>query len=206
MRLTFNTFVMKTLLSHIQFDKLIIVVILLGSINGYGQVIDDISLIDVKSGQEMKVTNGDNPVVSIFFCNSCPYSSYYLNRIKNLSNKFKGVKFILINSSPDTFNDKESVDQMKNYVSENGLTIPYLADKNQELFKALGASKCPEAFLLVKSGSQLKVAYHGAIDDNPQVEGQERSKYLEEAILSVLAGREIPDQSVRPQGCVIKKI
>jgi hypothetical protein len=200
-----NTSVMKTLLSRTRLGNLIITVICLTSLNGFGQSIDAISLVDVSSGESVQLSNGANPVVSIFFCNSCPYSSYYLDRVKRLSTKFPTVKFVLVNSSPDTFNDKESVEQMKTYSIENGLSIPYLMDKDQALFNALGASKCPEAFLLVNAGSKLEVAYHGAIDDNPQVESQVRSSYLEQAITSVLSGSAIANQSVRPQGCVIKK-
>lgn len=197
---------MKILLSLIQLGRVLVVFLILApaSMDSYGQSIANVLLADAKTGDEIKLSQS-NISVAIFYCNSCPYSSYYINRIKTISKRFGSVQFVLINSSPDSFNDKESIAEMKNYVSSNSLQIPYLIDKDQEVLTSLGATKCPEAFVLEKSGDQLNVVYHGAIDDNPQVESQVKVKYLEEAITRVLAGQTPLKQYVRPQGCVIKK-
>ncbi len=169
----------------------------------FGQEVSDLSLLNVINGQEVRLTG--KTVVPIFFCNGCPYSAYYINRINQLAEKFESVEFVLVNPSPDEYNKKETIEEMRKFASENDVKIPYLTDKNQDLFNLLGASKCPEVFVLSKSGNEYKVNYRGAIDDNPQVENQVKVSYLEEAIRSALKGAAPKLNSTRPLGCVVKK-
>jgi peroxiredoxin len=183
--------------------------VLLACSSGYAQssVIPDIALTDVSTSQEVKLSDfgSQNAVVVIFMCNSCPYSNYYVERIINLTKDFSSVAFLLINSSPDKFAEKESIDNMVRFIKDNQIPIPYLADKEQHALRSFKAKKCPEAFVLKPSGQNFVILYQGAIDDNPQVASDVKSFFLNDAIEKVLSG-EVPLNSyVRPNGCMIKQ-
>ena len=53
----------------------------------------------------------------------------------------------------------------------------------------LNAHKSPEVFLLKNEGGKFTVVYHGAIDDNAQVESDVRQNYLRSAIDNMLANK-----------------
>jgi hypothetical protein len=94
---------------------------------------------------------------------------------------------------------------MAKKASTKSLGVPYLADKDQKLMNALGATKSPQAFLLKNSGGKFHVVYSGAIDDNAQVEADVRHAYLKDAIEIMLSNQNIATKEVRPTGCTIRK-
>lgn len=142
-------------------------------------------------------------IVVVFHSLKCPYDKHYAERIKKLVEKFgASVSFYLINSNPEP---EESLDKMKAGYASWGISIPYLADKDQILMTALNAHKSPEAVLLRKEGNQWKVAYQGAIDDNPQVHHDTDVSFLENAIQAVLAGKLPAVAAERAIGCTIRK-
>lgn len=142
-------------------------------------------------------------VVVVFHSLSCPYDLHYAERIKKLAQAYgANVSFYLINSNPGP---DEQVDKMKAAYNNLGLTMPYLADKDQVLMTALQAHKSPEAILLKKEGGQLRVVYQGAIDDNAQVHHDAEVNFLENAIKDVLAGKNPAVPTERPVGCTIRK-
>lgn len=167
---------------------------------------------DLSANQEFKDTNGKSytlnsfnsskAVVFIFYCNSCPFSNYYNDRIVNLQESYKEIAFLLVNSSPEKYDENESQESMVAISTQLGLT--YINDKSQNLKGALKATKCPEVFLYVKKSGTWEVFYHGAIDDNPKDPGSVKEKYLEEAISSFFSNQPLQEDSNRPIGCVIK--
>ena len=94
---------------------------------------------------------------------------------------------------------------MVNSYKEQKIGIPYLSDKSQIAKNQFGATKCPEAFLLRKSGTSFSVIYQGAIDDSPQLESQVREGFLSSAISRTLQGQDVEPAFRRPVGCIIKK-
>ncbi len=165
----------------------------------------DISLQEVSTGEEIKISQygSSQVVVVIFFCNGCPYSTFYINRIKGLTSDYASVQFILINSNSSEFVPSESESNMAKLKSDEGFRIPYLADKSQIAKNALGAKKCPEAFIILPKDN-WKVMYSGAIDDNPQVASDVKEKYLKKALDQVLESSNLETAYQRPTGCVIK--
>lgn len=150
----------------------------------------------------MKDYNSYGAVVMIFYCNTCPFSNYYDERIMSLKDSYENIKFLLVNSSPEKYDPGESLDEMKSISLRLGLT--FINDKSQNLKGILNASKCPEAYLLKKKGSSWEVSYHGAIDDNPKDGGSAKTKYLEKAISEVQNNQGPKEKTVRPVGCIIK--
>lgn len=142
-------------------------------------------------------------IVIIFTSNACAYDEFYRDRIKTLIGQYQNkVPFWLINAHPDP---EETPDNMKAAYAGWGVSAPYFADKDQLAMDILGARRSPEVFLLKKSGGKYVVAYHGALDDNPQVAADVKENYLQNAIEQVMAGKPVAQQTIRPVGCSIRK-
>lgn len=174
------------------------------STTSFAQTIQNFTLTNAVDGKAVSLESYSSApgIVIIFTSNSCPYDGYYLNRIRTLAGFNSKIPVLLVNSSTET---TESVDQMKNYADQCKLPVPYLADKDQKLLSSLNPRKSPEGFLLQKSGTDFKVVYRGAIDDNAQSEKEVKVSYLKDAITKLVAGQKIDVADVRPVGCSIKK-
>jgi hypothetical protein len=123
----------------------------------------------------------------IFTSNACPYDEYYRDRIKTLVNAYQGkIQFILINSHPDP---EENTNAMKAAYQTWNITVPYLADKDQQ------AMDC----------GKYRILYSGALDDNPQAAQQVADSYLQSSIEALLANQAIAQPSNRAAGCAIRK-
>lgn len=68
---------------------------------------------------------------------------------------------------------------------------------------AFGAMRTPECFLFDKN---LKLVYHGAIDDNPGNQSAVGRRHLEEAINEMLSGKTVTINTTRSVGCGIKRL
>lgn len=185
--------------------KWLISILLLTALQGYGQVVQNFELINVVDGDSVSLKNySSNPALVIIVSTiHCPYTEYYLGRIKVLADAYKSkVPILLINSSSD---ESESENEMKAFATKNKLTFPYLSDKEQKVFLNLNPSKSPEAFLLENSSGKSTVVYRGAIDDTPQSENDVKHAYLKEAIDALLSGEKIPVKEIRPTGCNVRR-
>ena len=172
------------------------------SFTSRAQVVTNFSLTNVSSGQYVALDEyASYPgVILIFTSTDCPYDDYYLNRIKGLADTYKStVPVLLINSNSD-----ETGDNMKKYVEQNNLTVPYLWDLEQKVKSALGANKSPECFLLDRSGGKFNIVYRGAIDDNAQTESSVNHSYLKDAVEKLMSKQKIETKEMRPVGCSIR--
>jgi len=184
--------------------KLMIVLLVTLSVKSFSQQVQRFSLTNVLDGKV--VSQGDYAsnaaIVIIFTVNACAFDDYYIDRIKALSAQYQNkVPVLLVNADQD---GGESAENMIKRAQQKGITIPYLADKDQLLMRNLNARKSVEAFLLKNTNGNFGVVYRGAIDDNPQVAADVRHPFLKEAIDDVLAGRTIGTPEVRPVGCNIR--
>jgi peroxiredoxin len=169
------------------------------------QTIQNFSLTNAADGKTISLNSYASyaGVVIIFTSNECPFDQYYVDRILALHEDYSSnVPVILINSHID---EKETVAAMKDYARQCNLTMPYLADKNQQVLSQFTARKSPEAFLLKNTSGKFSVAYRGAIDDNAQTAAEVREPYLRNAIEQMVAGQKIEMNDVRPAGCSIRK-
>lgn len=169
------------------------------------QLVQSFSLINVIDGKAISLEDfSSGPgVVIIFTSNHCPYDSYYLDRMKSLTNLYKNkIPVVLINSHSD---ENESAEHMKSYADRCKLSMPYLADKEQKVFANLTPRKSPECFLLQNKEGKFSVVYRGAIDDNPQTASEVKHSYLKDAIDRLLDKQVIETPDVRPVGCSIRK-
>ncbi|NJB70670.1 peroxiredoxin [Saonia flava] len=142
----------------------------------------------------------------IFTCNSCPYAVAYEDRIIALDKKYKemGIPVIAINPNNPEVQPKDSYEKMKVRAKEKGFTFPYLLDEGQKVFPQYGASRTPHVYLLNKRDGKYKVEYIGAIDDNYSDEASVETKYVEDAVDAMLAGKNIETKTTKAIGCTIK--
>jgi peroxiredoxin len=185
--------------------KLFILLLVAQMASVRGQTIPTFDLLNVADGKAVAVKScqGCQGVVVIFTSLKCPYDQHYQDRIKALNEKYKNkISFFLINSNPGTDDDES---KMKAANTDWGTNIPYLSDKKQLALKALNATRTPQAFLLKQDGSNLSIAYQGAIDDNPQVRDDTGKNYLDDAIAELISGKSITNPAQRVIGCIIRK-
>ena len=181
--------------------KLLFLILIGVSFTTLAQTVKDFALTDV-NGKVIHLSDYTSSagVAIIFTSNACPFDDYYIERIKNL--KSANVPVLLVNSGLE---DGESATAMASRAQQKGITLPYLADKNQLVLQDLNAHKSTEVFLLKNNGGKFSIYYHGAIDDNPQVAADVKHAYLTEAISTMLDGKALSVPDNRPVGCVIRR-
>ena len=139
----------------------------------------------------------------IFSCNHCPYAQAWEDRIINIQKKYKsnGLSIIMISSNDAEKYPEDNFTKMKERHSEKKFNFSYLYDETQEVAKMYGAERTPEVFLFNELGL---LKYQGTIDDNYEDENNVNKKYLEDAIESLIEGKDPEISSTDPVGCTIK--
>ena len=148
----------------------------------------DVSMKDVKK---------ENGILVMFSCNTCPYVVKNQERtlaISNFADKNK-VGVIILNSNEAYRGNEDSFGAMQSYAKDQGY-------QNHEVADAFGANRTPECFLFDKN---LKLVYHGAIDDSPSDVTAIKRIHLQEAINEMVAGKDVTVKESRSVGCSIKR-
>ena len=158
------------------------------------------------SGKEitMKEALKAKGVLVMFSCNTCPYVIKNQERIITIGDYAQkmNVGVIILNSNEAYRNSEDSYEDMIAYSKEQKYNWSYVVDKNHEVADAFGANRTPECFLFDKD---LKLVYHGAIDDNPSNATAVNRIHLKEAINELVAGKDISVKESRSVGCTIKR-
>ena len=144
--------------------------------------------------------------IVIFTCNTCPYAVAYEDRIEALNKKYadKGYPVVAIMPNNTDVKPGDNMEAMKARAEEKGFTFPYLMDKGQKVYPQYGATKTPHVYVLDKTESGNVVSYIGAIDDNYKDASAVSTKYVEDAVDTLLKGGEIKVKETRAIGCSIK--
>lgn len=173
-----------------------------------GDVADNFSLKNV-DGKTVSLSDYSDQkgVIVVFTCNPCPYAKAYEKRIIQLHNKFaeKGYPVVAINPNDDKVSTEDTFKKMKALAEEKEYPFPYLKDETQEVYQAYGATRTPHIYLLENKGGKFKVAYIGAIDDNAMDASAVSQSYVEDAIVSLMAGSHPETVTTKAVGCSIKK-
>ncbi|MFT3911526.1 MAG: thioredoxin family protein [Ferruginibacter sp.] len=158
------------------------------------------------SGKEISIKDAvkKNGVLVMFSCNTCPYVVKNEQRTVAIGEyaQKNNVGVIILNSNEAQRTSDDSYDEMKKYATEKKYAWSYVVDKNNEVADAFGANRTPECFLFDKD---LKLVYHGAIDDNPSDETAVKRQHLKEAINELTAGKEVTVKESKSVGCTIKR-
>lgn len=155
------------------------------------------------SMNQMKNAKG---FIVVFTCNHCPFSIAYEDRIIALNEKYasKGYPVIAINPNDEVREPGDSYDKMIVRAKEKKFTFPYLRDQDQSIATTYGATRTPHVYILEKSGSDLIVRYIGAIDNNADEPEKADSKFVENAVESLLSGKSVSNPETKAIGCTIK--
>lgn len=158
------------------------------------------------SGKEIsfKDVMKPNGLLVMFSCNTCPVVEKYESRTVEIAGYAakNNIGVILLNANEASRERGDSYDDMKDYAKKLGYDFPYVVDNNSNMADIFGATRTPEIFLFDKSG---KLAYHGAIDDNPTATNVSR-RHLKAAIDEMLTGKDISTKETRSVGCTIKRL
>ena len=165
----------------------------------------DVKVHDIQDRHiSLKEVKRDNGLLVMFSCNTCPYvikNQLRTQMICNYAMQHK-IGVILLNSNEGQRGDDDSFAAMQSYGKTQQYIWYYAIDQNNALANAFGASRTPECYLFNKS---LKLAYHGAIDDNPSDPQNVKRQHLKAAIDELVAGKEVSMKETRSVGCGIKR-
>jgi peroxiredoxin len=169
---------------------------------------------------DFKLKNVDGKLVSlaanqtakgyivVFTCNTCPYAKAYEDRIIKLHEKYapQGYPVVAINPNDPAIVPGDSFAAMRAQASKKKYPFPYLFDETQQVARAYGATRTPHLYVLTRqgTGSKFNVSYIGAIDDNSEDASQVKTKYVENAMTDILAGKPASVSSTKAIGCTIK--
>jgi len=161
-------------------------------------------LMDI-SGKSISLSEakGENGLLVIFSCNTCPWVKKWEDRYVELTKKYKpkGVGVIAINSNESNFESSESLDEMRKIAEDKKYNFFYAMDDGSKLAREFGASKTPHVFLFDKND---KLVYRGAVDDNAKKARKVKKPYVADAIDAMLVGNDIKYASTKALGCGIK--
>lgn len=165
----------------------------------------DKKLKDV-SGKEinLKEAKKQNGLLVMFSCNTCPFVVKNQERTKEICAYAESKNFgvAILNSNEAYRANSESLASMKEYASDQGYKWNYLVDTDSEMANAFGANRTPEVYLFNKD---LKLVYHGAIDNNPADAGNVTRKHLQIAIDETVEGKAVSMNETKSVGCGIKR-
>lgn len=114
----------------------------------------------------------------------------------------EGVVWLLINSTnPGHANFKPAEDLKRIYGEWKAAFTAFLMDPDGKAGKALGAKTTPHMFIIDKEG---KLAYNGAVDDDPQGTQPDRMDYVKPAVEALLKGEPVATTTTKPYGCSVK--
>ena len=140
--------------------------------------------------------------IVVFTCNTCPYAKAYESRIIALNAKYasQGYPVVAINPNDPAVAPGDSYAEMQT----KKYAFPYLLDESQQVAKAYGATRTPHLYVLTRKGNDFVVSYIGAIDDNSEDASLVKTKYVENAMTEIIAGKPASTNSTKAIGCTIK--
>ena len=172
---------------------------------GADMPMQDHKMLDV-SGKELSIKDAvkGNGVLVMFSCNTCPYVIKNEERISNLSDFTTKLDFgmIVLNSNEAYRDGEDSYKSMQEFALEKKLNCFYVVDKDYQVADAYGANRTPECFLFDKN---MKLVYHGAIDDNATDAAAVKRNHLIEAMTEISQGKTVSIPETKSVGCSIKR-
>ena len=155
-------------------------------------------------GKEHSLADLKGKIVVLEWTNpTCPFvQKHYKNGdMPALASKLaaSGVVWLAIDSSNFATADKDN-----DWIKERSVTQPILLDADGTVGKAYGAKTTPHMFVIDKDG---KVAYAGAIDDDPSPDPEKvkgARNYVAAAVEAVQKGLKPEPAETKSYGCSVK--
>lgn len=177
--------------------------------DGYqvGDVVADFKLKNV-DGKPVSLADRKDVkgYIIAFTCNTCPVAKAYEDRVLALNDEFaaKGFPLLAIQPNDAERSPGDSYAAMQQRAKSKSYAFPYLYDETQTVARAFGASNTPHLFVVKRDGDQFRVAYIGAVDNNPRDESAVTKRYVADAVNELLTGKPVTIPSAKAIGCGIK--
>lgn len=147
-------------------------------------------------GKDTSITlnelRGEKGLVVVFYRRNCPYNKHYSERLKTIQEKYfnKGFNFCVIThgTTPPSF--------LTNTIA--------LIDDTKTVTHLLGAKKSTEVYVFSTLYDNLKVVYHGAIDDNPYDADDVNEHFLDVSLSNILYRKRQSNISTMAYGCYLE--
>jgi len=160
-------------------------------------------------GKEMSLSDlKGQTVVLEWFNQDCPYvkKHYGAGDMQALQKKWteKGVKWLVLSSTNEENDSFRNAEQFRALAEEMKVAASaVIVDAKGEVGKAYSAKTTPHMFVINSEG---KLAYQGAIDDNPDVSSDPKAakNFIDLALAEVTEGKEITQAETKPYGCGVK--
>jgi hypothetical protein len=165
----------------------------------------DVKLKDVSGKMvTMNEAKNKNGLLVMFSCNTCPFVIKNQQRTRAICKyaQMNEIGVILINSNETQRNSDDSFEAMRNYAQDQEYEWYYAIDKDNIVADEFGANRTPECFLF---NNDLRLSYHGAIDDSPGDDASVTRQHLRQAMNELLSGKEVSVKESRSVGCSIKR-
>lgn len=151
-----------------------------------------------QNGKDVSLSDYKGKIIVLEWMNpECPFvQRHYEERtFTKLDEKYasKGVAHIAINST-----DEATAAIDKKFADAHGVKYPIVADVHGKIAKEYGAKSTPHLFVIGKDG---KLAYKGAIDNDPDGEKKDRINYVAKALDELLAGKPVSTPETKSYGC-----
>ncbi|MBI3117924.1 MAG: redoxin domain-containing protein [Candidatus Hydrogenedentes bacterium] len=166
-----------------------------------GTVIDNVTLKDIRYLPRTLDDFGQPKVLVLaFITNTCPLARRYLPKLVELDREFapQGVQFLVVNVGPD-----DAIMDVAYHALEFQAPFPMLKDMTGNAVRKLGMTRTPEVAVL---DAQRALRYRGRVDDQYRLGGVKPTvgrADLREAIMAVLAGKEVEVSTTPADGCSI---
>jgi peroxiredoxin len=152
-------------------------------------------------GKKVSLSDFADKIVVLEWMNpGCPIWTRHhkAGTFRKLAEKYKdkGVVWLAINSTHSA--DKE---KNKKFAETEKVPYPILDDHAGTVGKAYGAKTTPHMFVIDKHG---RLAYEGAIDDDPAGKKENPLNYVDQALTELLAGKAVSVPKTEPYGCSVK--
>ena len=173
-----------------------------------GQPAPEFTATDI-NGKTIKLSDYKGKIVVLESYNQdCPFchNHYRSGAMQELQRDMtaKGVVWLVVNSvSPKYSSHRNPEAARKEWAAEKMNATAWLDDGTGELGKKFGMRTTPDMFVIDQKGI---LAYAGAIDDRPELEGDPRTahNYIREAIQRLQAGEKPLTAETKPYGCGVK--
>ena len=171
-----------------------------------GDVAPAISLMDT-DGKTVTLESFKGKIVVLEWFNAeCPFSGVKHHSVNMTFNDLneqyssKNVVFLAICSSAK---DMQGYGKDFNAKKKTELKVPYpiLLDESGAVGHAYGATNTPHCFVI---GTDGKVAYAGAIDNNTDMKKAGDKNYVKMALDNVIAGKAADPAQTKAYGCGVK--
>ena len=145
--------------------------------------------------------------IVVFTCNTCPYAIGYEQRIIDLDNKFRpqGYPVIAINPNDPEASTADTFDKMQELAKSKKYPFPYLFDAGQKVTDQYGAKRTPHLFIVSKTAKGNVVEYVGAIDNDPEGNNAQKTKYAEDVIAALKSNQKPAITQTKEIGCTVKR-